>query len=365
MLNDALFHARVRLENALVKRANSLPRGLLYRLAGGKPESSGERTLDAEMQVIAFSERQMRPLHTYPRSEMRARYEYVSQMMSPVQAPPVMTTRRRIYLASERGGQRELALRIYTPERGPFPKPVLVYFHGGGWCIGSAKSHEPFCQLLADQTDMIVVSIDYRLAPEHPFPLPIEDAIDSWQWVVDHIGEFAGRADRILVGGDSAGGNLAAVVCQQARERGYTAPHGQVLIYPATDQRRSHESHTEMGKGYVLTGDLMGWFVRSYLGDMSHAQQALASPLLATPEQLRGLPPAIVTTCGFDPLRDEGTEYARAMAAQGVAVDYHEFTHLLHGFIGMTGVSSQAMAGAKTMCEQIRALLARLDGIHS
>lgn len=365
MLKNVLFHARVRLENALVKRANRLPRALLYRLAGGKPEARGERTLDAEMQVIAFSERQMRPLHTYPKEEMRARYEYVSHMMSPLQTPPVMTTRRRIYLTSERGGPRELAVRVYTPERGPFPKPVLVYFHGGGWCIGSLKSHEPFLMHIADQTDMIVVSVDYRLAPEHPFPLPIEDAIDAWQWALGHMSELAGRPDRVLVGGDSAGGTLAAVVALQAAERGYVAPQGQVLIYPATDLRRSHESHSEMGKGYVLTSDLIDWFVRNYLLNMDNAQQPLVSPLLATPEQMRLLPPAIVTTCGFDPLRDEGTEYARAMAAQGVAVDYHEFTHLLHGFIGMTGVSSQAMAGVNHMCEQIRDLLARLDGIHS
>lgn len=365
MLSDALFHARVRLENAFVKNANRLPRHVLYRLAGGQAESSGERTLDAEMQVIAFSERQMRPLHTYPKDEMRKRYEYVSRMMSPLAPLPVLTTRRQVTLSSEAGGTRELGLSIYTPDRGPFPKPVLVFFHGGGWCIGSAQTHEPFCMHVADKTNMIVVSVDYRLAPEHRFPLPAEDAIDAWQWLHSHVSEFAGRQDRMLVAGDSAGGNLAAIVCQQALLRGYPAPAGQLLIYPATDLRRCHESHEEMGKGYVLTADLMDWFVRGYLGDMENARLPLASPLLATPENLCGLAPAVVLTCGFDPLRDEGEAYARAMKAQQVAVQYHEFTHLLHGFVGMMGVSSQALAAGNAICTQIRDLLARLDGIQT
>lgn len=365
MLSEALFHARVRLENAVVKHANSLPRSLLYRLTGGSPESSGARTLNAEMQVIAFSERQMRPLHTYPRQEMRERYEYVSRMMSPLTPPPVMTIRRRMALESDAGGKRELGIRVYTPVRGPFPKPVLVFFHGGGWCIGSTQTHEPFCMHLADLANVVVVSVDYRLSPEHPFPLPAEDAIDSWNWVLDNIDSLAGRADRVLVGGDSAGGNLAAIVCQQAIVRGYTPPHGQVLIYPATDLRRYHASHGEMGKGYVLTSDLIDWFVRSYLGDMNNANNALASPLLAAPDILRQLPPAAVTTCGFDPLRDEGADYAQAMAAQGVPVDYHEFPDLLHGFIGMMGVSGQALAGGNEIGKQIRDLLARLEGIQN
>ncbi len=364
MLSEALFHARVRLENAVVKHANRLPRTLLYRLTGGQPESSGGRTLDAEMQVIAFSERQMRPLHTYPRKEMRERYEYVSRMMSPLSPPPVMTIRRRIALDSEAGGKRELAVRVYTPERGPFPKPVLVFFHGGGWCIGSAQTHEPFCMHIADRANVVVVSVDYRLAPEAPFPLPVEDAIDSWKWVLDNIDSLAGRSDRVLVAGDSAGGNLAAVVCQQAVLRGYPAPHGQVLIYPATDLRRCHESHEEMGKGYVLTSDLIDWFVRSYLGDMKHAADRLASPLLASTDVLRQMPPTALTTCGFDPLRDEGADYGSALAAQGVPVDHHEFPDLLHGFVGMMGVSGRALAGGNRISRQILDLLARLESIQ-
>lgn len=365
MLNETLFHARVRLENTIVKQANRLPRGLLYKLAGGAAESSGERTLDAEMQVIAFAERQMRPLHTYPKAEMRERYEYVSRMMSPLSPPSMITNHRKIQLSSERGGDRELSLRIYTPERGPFPKPVLVYFHGGGWCIGSAQTHEPFCKHVADKTNMIVVSVDYRLSPEHAFPLPAEDAIDAWQWVIANISELAGDPSRVLVGGDSAGGNLAAIVCQQAVVRNYPCPAGQVLIYPATDLRRSHESHQEMGKGYVLTNDLVDWFVRSYLVNLDHANNPLASPMLAGQDVLSKLPPAVVVTCGFDPLRDEGEAYANCLEQAQVSVDYNEFTHLLHGFVGMLGVSSQALAAANTLCAQIRGLLARLESIQT
>lgn len=365
MLNTALFHARVRLENTLFKRVMRLPDRWLYRLGGGEAEVRDDRTLDAQMQLIAFADRQMRPLHTYPVREMRERYEYVSKMMGPFEQAPVFTTRRLIALDSEAGGKRQLEVHLYCPERGPFPKPVLVYYHGGGWCMGSPQSHSAFCKHIAAEADMIVVNVDYRLAPEHPFPLPAEDAIDAYRWVRENAAQMAGREDCILVAGDSAGGNLAAVVCQQALTRGFPAPQGQVLIYPATDLRQSHDSYLVMGKGYVLTDDWMDWFISHYLGDTAKAALPLASPLLGTADDLKGVAPALIFTCGFDVLRDEGEAYAKALLAQQVPVKHHEFPQLLHGFCGMMGVSMQARAASDEVCAQIRELLARIERIQS
>jgi acetyl esterase len=353
MFSERFQKARSRAEYTMVRQVMRLPAPLLYLLSGGR-ESLGSRTLSPEMQMIAFSERRMKPMHAYPLQQMRRRYQYVSDMMAGHVTFPVFRHDRRVFLDSAAGGRRELSVRLYSPQNGPFPKPVLVYFHGGGWSIGSPDTHDTFCQLLCAQADVLVVSVDYRLAPEHPFPAGLEDCIDIFHWVVDNAAEFAGRPDCVVVGGDSAGGNLAAVVAQQALRRGLPTPQGQLLVYPATDLRRNTASHAECSENFCLTRQWIDWFNGNYLGRATDLTDPRVSPALAG--SLQGLAPTVLVTAGFDPLRDEGEAYANALRAAGVDVHYEEFPGLLHGFVGMFGVSAEA----RRACDSIAAGLARL-----
>jgi acetyl esterase len=356
MFNERLQKARSRAEYTMVRQVMRLPDPFLYLLSGGR-ESLGSRTLAPEMQMIAFSERRMKPMHAYPLQQMRRRYRYVTDMMAGYVSFPVFRSDRRIFLDSQAGGRRELAIRLYSPQNGPFPKPVLVYYHGGGWSIGSPDTHDTFCQLLCAEADVLVVSVDYRLAPEHPFPAPLEDCIDAFHWVVENAAEFAGRPDCVVVGGDSAGGNLAAVVAQQTLRRGLTTPQGQLLIYPATDLRRNTASHRECSENFCLTAEWIHWFNGNYIGPHGDITDPRISPALA--ESFDGLAPAIVVTAGFDPLRDEGEAYAQTLESAGVPVYYEEFPGMLHGFVGMFGVSTEARQACSRIAGALSALVAQ------
>lgn len=226
------------------------------------------------------------------------------------------------------GPAGEIPVRIYTPE-GEAPLPVLVFFHGGGWVIGSLDSHDALCRTLARAVPALVISVDYRLAPEHPFPAAVEDSHAALRWAFDNAAALGGDPARLAVGGDSAGGNLAAVVALLARDRGGPALAHQLLVYPATDLRGDTVSMRENGEGYFLTHGVMVWFSNHYL---TSAQKLLphASPLLAP--DLRGLPPATVITAEFDPLRDEGEAYAARLREAGVAVEATRYDGMIHGF---------------------------------
>ncbi len=216
------------------------------------------------------------------------------------------------------GADGDLAYRLYRPAT-PGPHPVVVYYHGGGWVIGDAISDDPFCRDLCDRTGALVISVDYRHGPEAPYPAAADDAWAALRWVGEHAAELGGDPERIAVAGWSAGGNLAAVVSQLARDNGGPALVGQLLVCPATDLSKQHPSIHENAEGYVLTKSLMEWFIEQYAPDGS---SPLASPLLA--DSLADLPPAAVFTAEFDPLRDEGNAYAKALEDAGVPVTHEE-----------------------------------------
>jgi acetyl esterase len=222
--------------------------------------------------------------------------------------------------------------RLYRDSVATDAAPVLLFFHGGGWVIGDLDSHDVVCRTLAVQGEMIVISVDYRLAPEHKFPAAIDDALAATQWIADNAIQLNIDASRISVGGDSAGGNLAAIVAIEARERGLTL-RGQLLIYPATDVRMNHPSHSEPETDCLLSHTVMRWFRDHYLNDAGDIDNWRASPARA--EDLSGLPPAFVLTAGADPLRDEGNEYARRLSEAGVEVAYQTYPGQFHGFVTM------------------------------
>jgi acetyl esterase len=246
--------------------------------------------------------------------------------------PPDVAEVRSLAANGPHGG---IPLRFYRPLGTEAGKviPALVYFHGGGWVIGDLDTHDTLCRELCNQSGCAVISVDYRLGPEHRFPAAVDDCIAATRWVHDHAKELNVNATRLAVGGDSAGGNLAAVVSIDARDQAGPRIAFQLLIYPATDQHRDAASHRENGQGYLLTVDTMDYFAQHYIAEKAQYADWRASPLLHP--NLADLPPALVITAGFDPLRDEGAEYAKRLTAAGTCVSYVNFPRQIHGFVPM------------------------------
>ena len=255
------------------------------------------------------------------------------------------------------GPHGAIPLRFYRPHGSDPTPPVLVYFHGGGWTIGDLDTHDTLCRELADRSGIVVIAVDYRLGPEHRFPAAFDDALAATHWVRDHAAELGVDDRRVAVGGDSAGGNLAAAVAISERDAPSAGPPiaYQLLIYPATDMRRQHASHVTNGSGYLLTRDTIRWFHDHYIDDPKHDLDWRASPLLRG--DLRGLPPALVITAGFDPLRDEGADFARAMSEAGGAVSYVCFERQIHGFITMGRVLDEANTAVALCAAELRRVL--------
>jgi acetyl esterase len=252
------------------------------------------------------------------------------------------------------GPSGPVPLREYRPLGAPPAKalPALVYFHGGGWVIGDRDTHDVLCRALCNGSGCAVFSVDYRLAPEHPFPAAIDDALAATRWVAANAVDLKLDAARIAVGGDSAGGNIAAVVSLALRGDATTRLAFQLLIYPATDQNFGTVSYLENGVGYLLTAASMLYFRSHYLPDAAQWQDWRASPLLAV--DLSGLPPALILTAGFDPLRDEGLAYADKLADAGNRVEYICFSRQIHGFITMGRVIGEAQAAVDLCAGALR-----------
>jgi acetyl esterase len=253
------------------------------------------------------------------------------------------------------GPTGDIGARVYRPE-GEGPSPTVVLFHGGGWVVGDLDTHDNMARSICRDCTAVVVSVDYRLAPEAPFPAAVEDALAATRWAASRLAELGG-SDRLAVAGDSAGGNLATVVAQQLRDQGGPALVGQFLVYPATDMTGDYASRRENGEGYFLDLPTMGWFTQHYAADTGLHTDPRLSPLRHT--DLAGLPPAVVVTAEYDPLRDEGEAYAAALAEAGVPVEVRRFDQMVHGFIDMGGFSPGAQAAVDQACAMFAALLHR------
>ena len=250
------------------------------------------------------------------------------------------------------GPGSEIPVRIYTPA-GPGPFPILAWFHGGGWVIGDLDSADPTARHLAVGAGCVVVSVDYRLAPETKFPGAADDCYAATQWAVQHAAQLNGDPGRIAVGGDSAGGNLAAAVTLMARDRGGPSLAFQLLVYPVTHCSYMTNSYQSFAEGYMLTRASMQWYWDHYLKDVADANNPYAAPLLAS--DLSGLPPALVLTAECDPLCDEGAAYAQRLKEAGVHTTYSCYDGMIHGFFGMPAVLDKgklAIAEASAALQQ-------------
>jgi len=340
-----------RLERPIVKAILRAPGPLLRRFAGAPIRSPEGLTLDLQLQVLL---RMMKltgepELHEGSVEASRHRMDRSARLLDFDGVDGVAVTDRTVPGAA---GPRPA--RLYRPKDGG--RGGLVWFHGGGFALGSITSHDGVCRALAKRARVTVISVDYRLAPEHPFPAGVEDAITASRWILANAATLDLDPRAIAIGGDSAGGNLTAVTTL-ALKHDERRPAFQLLVYPGVDFTRQHASHDHFADGFILSRASIDWFIERYLPSSEHVRDPRASPLFA--EDLSGLPPALVLTAGFDPLRDEGTRYAERLREAGNDVEHLSADRMLHGFFNMGGVVRSADAIIHRAAEKLRRALTR------
>lgn len=321
---------------ALVRGLFALPDFVLRALAGSPPAQAAGLAPDAWL-LARLSEATRLPAGELPVAQMRTRFELIAAPFSPRRELAVTTAEHVLA-----GPDGPLPARLYVPREAPPRGPLLVYFHGGGWVQGSIASHDRACALLAHLSGVRLLSIEYRLAPEHPFPAATDDAFAAYAQAAERYAELGADPACLAVGGDSAGGNLAAVTAQALRaDTGLPRPAFQLLIYPALDMSRKHESRRLFGERFLLTEPTMAWYEDQYVPDHAQRSDPRVSPLLTG--ELAGLAPAHIATSLADPLRDEGETYARRLREAGVPVALQRHP-LVHGFFNQTVTRSAARA---------------------
>jgi acetyl esterase len=298
-------------------------------------------------QILGFVEKAAHPpYHTLTAQAARAMF---------AKQAPVLDFKPLPMWRVDEVGHAPWSVRIYTPREPVWsdPLPVLFYIHGGGFTIGSSDTHNGLTRYLAHHADCIVVSLDYRLAPEHRFPAAVEDAFDAWQWLQREIAAFGGDPARIAIAGDSAGGTLAAVVCLLARDAGLAQPLLQLLIYPGTHPAQNTPSHFSLAEGYLLTRANILWFFDQYAPSLAERHDWRFAPLEAP--DLAGLAPAHVVVADHDPLFDEGVAYAERLRAAGNPVHLKVARGMVHGFFNFGGFSTAARAEVDEVVVALRA----------
>lgn len=328
----------------------ALPDSLQRRLAGGAPVERDGYTLDPQVQHMLAMQRRMRRPRFQDVTVERARREMdVNTWLLAPSTPALESVRDDMFPGP--GGP--IPVRIYRPRGLAAPAPATVYFHGGGFVVGGLDSHDPVCRILAHEARCVVIAVDYRLAPEHRFPAAADDAVAAFRHVAASAGALGIDPRRIAVAGDSAGGNLSAVVSLETRGDA-VRPAFQLLIYPAVDLTMSFPSIRSLGRGFFLEKATIEWFMSHYLRGPEDGRDLRASPWFA---DVAGAPPAAVFTAGFDPLRDEGEAYARKLEAAGVPVTYTCHGGMFHGHISASGGLSNARPALGDMTAALRQAL--------
>jgi acetyl esterase len=337
-------------QGSALKPVTALPPALRRRLAGAPIQIDGN-VLDPDLQLLLRLEGLL-PSAT-KQSVATARANLVTMTKLVAGHPRELL---RVTELTVRGADGQLGARLYVPRAAPsLGGGLLVFFHGGGWVVGDLNSHDAYCRTLADEAGIRVLSVDYRLAPEAEAPVAAEDAIAAFNWAMEHAEDLGADPAYVGVGGDSAGGNLAAVVAQQCVRRNLPAPAHQILIYPALDLTSRRPSRDLFGEGFFLTEADILWYQDHYTPDPAIRSSPLVSPLLT--EDLTGLAPAHVVTAGFDPLRDEGNEYATRLTDSGVPTTHLCEPAMVHGFANILALPGETQSARQRLSTAIRQAL--------
>ena len=318
------------------------------RLLGSHRIRLGSRVMDPKAQIVGEFVKSIRvPGYYPPLPELRQQLRTMVGLMD--EPAPALARIEDIRIPGPAG---DIPARVYATQASSVPRPALAYFHGGGWVQGDLETHHGLCARLALHANAVVVAIDYRLAPEHKFPAAVDDCLAAYRWLRTHGRDVGADTTRVGVGGDSAGGNLSAVVSQLAASAGVPVPTCQALIYPAVDFSLDTESHRELVDGHIIPRDRIEWYGQQYLRTEADKADLRASPLRAT--TLAGQPPAMIVTAGFDPLRDEGRAYGEVLRRAGVDVVYREFPGQIHAFVSLTKAIPQGMTCTLEVAEYLR-----------
>ena len=327
-----------------------LPESFRMRMIGDRTIERDGRIMSPAMQMILYILEKRRittDIENIGAKKIRDFYDTTAGLLQ--KRPPRMKTiDHQIDL-----GDDQMRIREYIPKNFKENDHSMLYFHGGGFSIGSIRTHDPVCKFLSEMLGWKIFSVEYRLAPEYRFPVPLEDCDKSMDWLIENADQFEIDINKIAVGGDSAGGNLAACLCIKRIEEGKIQPERQILFYPAVDTGGDYESIKTFTDGYfLLTKELLEWFGNNYLDESDHTN-IYAAPM--NYDKLEMVPPALIITAGFDPLRDEGKAYAEMLQKNGVKVDYKEYPSLIHGFLNFT-IAPECMRAMEEISEKIKSI---------
>ena len=327
-----------------------LPESFRKRMIGGKTIERDGRTMSPAMQMILYileKRRITNDIENIGAKKIRDFYDTTAGLLQ--KSPPrIKTIDHNVDL-----GDAQIRIREYIPKNFEANGHSMLFFHGGGFSIGSIRTHDPVCKFFSIMLGWKIFSVEYRLAPEHRFPIPLEDCDRSMDWLIDNADEFEIDVNKIAVGGDSAGGNLAACLCVKRIEEGKIQPERQILFYPAVDTGGDYASIKTFTDGYfLLTRELLDWFGNNYLDGCDYTN-IYAAPM--NYQKLNLLPPALIITAGFDPLRDEGQAYAETLKKNGVKVDYKEYPSLIHGFLNFT-IAPECFKAMEEISEKIKSI---------
>ena len=322
-----------------MRRACGLSPRLIKRLIGPPPRLDGQELAPDIQMLLALAKMNGETSLVEGRTVEQARAENLEGV--PIVTGPPRPMARVESLSIPGPDDTEMAARLYVALGAPQPpQPLLVYFHGGGWVIGDLDTHDGVCRFLAEHSGCRVLSVDYRLAPEHPFPQPLEDAVAAFAWAHENADSLGADPERMAVAGDSAGGNISTALCLQNRDAGATQPAMQLLLYPVTDVVGGQQSRDTFAEGFLLTREDMEWFEGHYIPDGCDDDDPRASVMRA--KDVSGLPPAYIATAGFDPLRDEAEVYAERLREAGVQVVLQRHSGMIHGFANLTAICPNA-----------------------